>query len=178
VVINQLNSIAFGMVEDGTAIGMGLATSVNRLKDSKAKSKVIILLTDGVNNRGTISPETAAEIAAEYSIRVYTIGVGTRGTAPMPVQGMFGNQVVQVPVEIDEDMLSSIAGKTGGNYYRATDNAKLREIYAEIDTLEKTILDTRNYSSRKEEYYPFLLWGVILLFAGSLLKYTVVKTIP
>lgn len=160
VLINLLREIESGMIEDGTAIGMGLATSVNRIKDSDAKSKVIILLTDGVNNRGEIAPVTAADIANTFGIRVYTIGVGTMGTAPYPVQTPFGMQYRDMPVEIDEDILREIAEKTGGRYFRATDNDKLLMVYSEIDKLEKSIIDVRQYS-RKEE--KFLLPSVIAL---------------
>ncbi len=178
VLINQLKDIKFGMIEDGTAIGMGLATSVNRLRNSKAKSKVIILVTDGVNNRGMIGPVTAAEIAVQYGIRVYTIGVGTIGTAPMPVQTVFGTQVQNVQVEIDEKVLKEIAGKTGGQYFRATDNAKLTLIYQQIDKLEKTIIDVEKFSKRKDEYFPYLLTAVILFLMEILLRSTFIKSIP
>ena len=144
VLLNLFNSIKGdiaqrGLIEDGTAIGMGIANAVTRLKDSKAKSKVIILLTDGSNNRGDISPMTAAEIAKKFGIRVYTIGVGTNGTAPYPVQTYAGTQYINTPVEIDEKTLTEIAGATNGNYFRATSNSKLKEVYQEIDKLEKTI---------------------------------------
>jgi Ca-activated chloride channel family protein len=179
VVVNFLNEIDFGVIEDGTAIGMGLATAVNRVRDSKAKSKVIILLTDGVNNSGDIGPVTAAEIAAGYEIRVYTIGVGSKGTAPIPVQDMFGRMVARdMPVEIDEDVLKQIASTTGGSYFRATDNNKLREIYREIDQLEKTRLDVKQFSKKKEEYFPFLLAAMIILLLEILLRYTVLRSIP
>ena len=179
VVINFLKEIEFGIIEDGTAIGMGLATAVNRVRDSKAKSKVIILLTDGVNNRGDIGPVTAAEIAASYGIRVYTIGVGTQGNAPIPVQDMFGRMVTRnMPVEIDEDVLRKIAGTADGQYFRATNNNTLREIYQQIDQLEKTRLDVKHFSKKKEEYFPFLLTAMLLLLLESLLRYTVFRTIP
>lgn len=179
VVVNFLKEVDFGVIEDGTAIGMGLATAVNRVKDSKAKSKVIILLTDGVNNRGEIGPVTAAEIAAGYEIRVYTIGVGSKGNAPIPVQDMFGRTVMRdMPVEIDEDVLEKIAGATGGRYFRATDNNKLREIYQEIDQLETTRLDVKHFSKKKEEYFPFLLAAMIILLIEILLRYTLFRTIP
>ena len=178
VAVKQLTNLDFGMIEDGTAIGMGLATSVNRLKDSEAVSKVIILLTDGVNNRGTIGPSTAADIATEYGIRVYTIGVGTEGTARYPVQTQFGTRIAQMPVEIDEEVLKNISSKTGGQYFRATDNKKLAMIYEEIDQLEKTILDTQDYSKREEEYFPFLLAGLLLIFLDLILSLTIVKTVP
>jgi Ca-activated chloride channel family protein len=151
VLINLFKDIQSGMIEDGTAIGMGLANAVSRLKDSKAKSKVIILLTDGVNNRGAIAPLTAADIAKTFGIRVYTIGVGTHGMAPAPVQTPFGTRIQQVKVEIDEEILKEISKKTDGRYFRATDNEKLREIYAEIDALEKSKIDVREYSKKEEE---------------------------
>jgi Ca-activated chloride channel family protein len=179
VVINFMKDIDFGVIEEGTAIGMGLATAVNRIKDSKAKSKVIILLTDGVNNRGDVGPVTAAELAAGFGIRVYTIGVGSQGNAPMPVQDMFGRTVMQnMPVEIDEDVLKVIAGTTDGSYFRATDNNKLREIYQEIDQLEKTRLDVKQFSKKKEEYFPFLLAALLILLIEILLRYTLFRTIP
>jgi len=179
VVVNFLKEINFGVIEDGTAIGMGLATAVNRIKESKAKSKVIILLTDGVNNRGDVGPVTAAEIAAGKDIRVYTIGVGSRGTAPIQIQDMFGRTVTRdIPVEIDEEVLRKIADTTGGIYFRATDNNKLREIYQEIDQLEKTRLDVKQFNKKKEEYFPFLLAAMILLLAEVFLRYTIFRTIP
>jgi Ca-activated chloride channel family protein len=140
------------MIEDGTAIGMGLANAVNRIKDSEAKSKVIILLTDGVNNRGEIAPATAAEIAKTYGIRVYTIGVGTQGMAPYPVQTPFGIQYQNMPVEIDEPILKDIAQKTGGRYFRATDNDKLVQVYNEIDKLEKSKIDVKQFTRKQEKY--------------------------
>ncbi|MCP5515584.1 MAG: VWA domain-containing protein [Spirochaetales bacterium] len=177
-VLNLMREIKFGMVDDGTAIGMGLATSVNRLKDSKAKSKVVILLTDGVNNSGMISPLTAADIASQYNIRVYTIGVGTTGTAPMPVNTVFGTQLQDVKVEIDEDVLRKIAEKTGGQYFRATDNAKLAEIYKEIDKLEKTILNVQKFSKRKDEYFVWLFAAVLLLFSEILIRNIFLRNTP
>ncbi len=177
VAVNQLNELKFGMIEDGTAIGMGLATAVNRLKDSDAVSRVVILLTDGVNNSGTIGPVTAAEIANEYGIRVYTIGVGTQGMAPIQVETAFGMRIQQMQVEIDEDVLKDISEKTGGMYFRATDNQTLKEIYIEIDKMEKTILDTQDFSKKHEEYFLFLLIGVSLLFLDKLLSLTIVKSL-
>ncbi len=179
VVVNFLKEIDFGVIEDGTAIGMGLATAVNRIKESKAVSKVIILLTDGVNNRGDIGPVTSAEIAASYGIRVYTVGVGSMGNAPIPVQDMFGRTVTRnMPVEIDEEVLQQIALTTDGAYFRATNNNKLREIYQEIDQLEKTKLDVKHFSKKKEEYFPFLLVAMILLLLEIFLRYTVFRIIP
>ncbi len=179
VVVNFLKEVDFGIIEDGTAIGMGLATAVNRIKESKAKSKVIILLTDGVNNRGDVGPVTAAELAEGYGIRVYTIGVGTKGNAPIPVQDMFGRTVTRdMPVEIDEDVLQKIAVTTGGAYFRATDNNKLRAIYQQIDELEKTRLDVKHFSKKKEEYFPFLLAAMLMLLVEVGLRYTIFRTIP
>jgi len=179
VVVNFLKEVDFGIIEDGTAIGMGLATAVNRIKESKAKSKVIILLTDGVNNRGDVGPVTAAELADGYGIRVYTIGVGTKGNAPIPVQDMFGRTVTRdMPVEIDEDVLQKIAVTTGGAYFRATDNNKLRAIYQQIDELEKTRLDVKHFSKKKEEYFPFLLAAMLILLVEVGLRYTIFRTIP
>jgi len=165
VLINLLREIQSGMIEDGTAIGMGLATAVNRIKDSKAKSKVIILLTDGVNNRGEIAPATAADIAKTFGIRVYTIGVGTQGTAPYPVQTPYGIQYQDMPVEIDEGILQEIAQKTGGKYFRATDNDKLTQVYKEIDKLEKSKIDIKQFSRKEEKYLvPAIIAFCLLLF--------------
>jgi Ca-activated chloride channel homolog len=152
VLINLLREIQSGMIEDGTAIGMGLATAVNRIKDSKAKSKVIILLTDGVNNKGEIAPATAAGIAKTFGIRVYTIGVGTKGMAPYPVQTPYGMQYQDMPVEIDEEILQEISQTTGGKYFRATDNDSLEKIYKEIDKLEKSKIDVKQFSRKEEKY--------------------------
>lgn len=175
VLINLLREVQSGMIEDGTAIGMGLATSVNRIKDSQAKSKVIILLTDGVNNRGEISPETAAEIAKTFKIRVYTIGVGTQGMAPYPVQTPFGMQYRDMPVEIDEDILRKIADTTGGKYFRATNNDKLIQVYAEIDKLEKSIIDVRQFSRKEEKFFvpaliAFCLIGLEITARNTILR--------
>ena len=167
-----------GLIEDGTAIGMGIANAVSRLKDSKAKSKVIILLTDGSNNRGDISPLTAAEIAKQFGIRIYTIGVGTNGTAPYPMQTYAGVQYVNVPVEIDEQTLTQIAGTTNGNYFRATSNTKLKEVYREIDKLEKTKLSVKEFSKREEAFTLFGLWAFVCVVLEVLLRATVLKKIP
>jgi Ca-activated chloride channel family protein len=165
VLINLLREMKSGMIEDGTAIGEGLATAVNRIKDSKAKSKVIILLTDGVNNRGMIAPLTAAEIAKTYGIRVYTIGVGTQGVAPYPVQTPFGIQYQDTPVEIDEAILKQIAQMTDGRYFRATDNEKLIQVYSEIDKMEKSRIDVRQFKVREEKYLlPALIAFCLILF--------------
>jgi Ca-activated chloride channel family protein len=167
-----------GMIEDGTAIGLGLANAVNRLRESKAKSKVIILLTDGVNNRGEIDPITAAEIAKSYGIRVYTVGVGTIGEAPYPVQTPFGIRYQMVPVEIDEKVLKQVADMTDGKYFRATDNKKLRSIYQEIDTLEKTRIEVRSYRRYTELFYSFIFVAVFLLIGDVGLTNTWLRKIP
>ena len=167
-----------GLIEDGTAIGMGIANAVSRLKESKAKSKVIILLTDGSNNRGDISPSMAADIAKQFGIRVYTIGVGTNGTAPYPLQTYSGIQYVNVPVEIDEKTLSEIAGVTGGQYYRATSNSKLKDVYEEIDKLEKTKLNVKEFSKREEEYQKFAWIAFFCILLEILLRQTILKRIP
>ena len=169
---------ARGLIEDGTAIGMGLANAVSRLKDSKAKSRVVILLTDGSNNRGDLSPMTAAEIAKSLGIRVYTIGVGTNGTAPYPMQVAGGVQYVSVPVEIDSKTLSSIAAATEGDFYRATNNRELQNIYKEIDKLEKSKLNVKKFSKRYEAYQPFALAAVLILLLEILLRITVFRKLP
>ena len=167
-----------GLIEDGTAIGMGIANAVSRLKDSMAKSKVIILLTDGSNNRGDISPLTAAEIAKQFGIRVYTIGVGTNGTAPYPMPTYSGVQYIDVKVEIDEQTLTQIAATTNGNYFRATSNSKLKEVYAEIDKLEKTKLNVKEFSKRHEAYAKFGVIALLSILLELLLRNTVLKKIP
>lgn len=167
-----------GLIEDGTAIGMGIANAVTRLKDSKAKSKVIILLTDGTNNKGDISPLTAAEIAKSFGIRIYTIGVGTNGTAPYPYPTVAGIQYVQVPVEIDESTLTKIAGTADGNYFRATSNSKLEEVYKEIDKLEKTKLNVKEYSKRQEEYQWFAFIAFLCILCEIILRNSILKRIP
>jgi Ca-activated chloride channel family protein len=178
VLLNLFRDIHSGMIADGTAIGLGLANAVNRLKDSKAKSKVIILLTDGVNNQGSIAPLTAAEIAKLYKIRVYTIGIGTIGTAPYPVQTPFGTQYQDMPVEIDEALLQQIAQMTGGKYFRATNNQKLRDIYKEIDKLEKSKIDVKEYRKHEDEFFIFGLVALIILLVDLLVRNTILKTIP
>ena len=180
VVINSLTEISFdGIIDDGTAIGMGLATSVNRLKDSKAKSKVIILLTDGVNNSGFIDPSTAADLASTYGIKTYTIGLGTNGNARAPValnpNGSFRFGITKV--EIDEDLLNEVADKTGGKYFRATDNRKLEEIYEEINKLEKTEVEEIKYSDIDEKYRPFALLAFALISLEIFLKYVIFRSV-
>lgn len=176
--VNLFNGIEYGMIEDGTAIGLGLANAVNRIKESQAKSKVIILLTDGSNNCGDVAPLTAAEIAKTYGIRVYTIGVGKHGMARYPIQTPMGVRYQNIPVEIDEDVLQKIADMTGGSYYRATDNNKLHEIYSEIDQLEKTKINVREYSRKSEEYTPWLLAAFVLLVAEITLRNTLLRHLP
>jgi Ca-activated chloride channel family protein len=164
VLSGLLADIRSGLIEDGTAIGMGLATGVSRLKESQAKSRVIILLTDGVNNRGSIDPRTAAGIAETFGIRVYTVGVGTMGSAPYPVQTPFGTRYQNVPVEIDEELLRSIAEKTDGKYFRATDDQALQGVYDEIDRLEKSRIEVTAFRRYREEFYDaaFLAGGFML----------------
>ena len=177
VLLNMFSNIKCGIVEDGTAIGMGIANAVTRLKDSKAKSKVIILLTDGTNNAGDISPLTAASIAKQFGIRIYTVGVGTNGEAPYPYPTAFGVQYVNVPVEIDENMLREIASTSDGQYFRATSNTRLKEVYAEIDKLEKTKLNVKEFSRKEEEYQVFALVAFLAILLEVLLRNTVLKRI-
>ena len=165
------------MIEDGTAIGDGLATAINRLKDSEAISKVIILLTDGLNNAGSVDPYTAAELAKLYGIRVYTVGVGNYGTAPFPVNTIFGTQYQQMRVEIDEKLLTTIANSSGGKYFRATSNQKLDEIYDEIDRLERSKIEVTEFRHLHEEFYPLVAWALALLLLEFILRKTVFRTI-
>ena len=180
IVKNQLHSIRNGLLEDGTAIGMGLATSIQRLKETESKSKVIILMTDGVNNRGIIDPATAADIAIGMGVRVYTIGIGTNGEAYTPVgTDAQGNLVYDYEqVKIDEPILRDISKKTGGKYFRATDNNKLKEIFDEIDKLEKTKVNISAYSHKTEKFYLFALIAVVLLFIEWIFRYTILRSIP
>lgn len=178
VLLNLFKDIQPGIIEDGTAIGLGLANAVSRIKDSHAKSKVIILLTDGMNNAGEIAPVTAAEIAKTFGVRVYTIGVGTRGEAPYPFQTAFGIQYQNVPVDIDEPTLKQISATTGGQYFRATDNASLKEIYTEIDKMEKTKISVQEYSKKQEEYKNWALLVFALLLMEVLLRNTLLRNIP
>ena len=174
-----LSRIRSGLIEDGTAIGNGLATAINRLRESDAKSKVVILLTDGVNNRGEITPMTAAEIARAQNIRVYTIGVGTEGMAPYPAVDMFGNiTYVKQKVEIDEKTLTAMADMTGGKYFRATDNAKLKAIYDEINQLEKSRVEVLEHISYHELFLVWVLAALGVLLAEFLLSNLVLKRIP
>ena len=169
---------ARGLIDDGTAVGMGLANAVTRLKDSKAKSKVVILLTDGSNNMGDISPMTAAEIAKSYGIRVYTIGVGTNKVAPYPMPVAGGVQYVNIPVEIDTQTLRDIAQTTDGNFYRATSTAELKKIYKDIDKLEKSKFNVKHFAKRYEAYQPFALGALLVLLLEILLRLTWFRRIP
>lgn len=178
VVLSLLSQVQMRMVEDGTAIGMALATSTNRLRESEAKSKVIILLTDGQNNRGEIDPLTAAQAAQALGIRIYSIGVGTHGTAPYPVETVFGKRYQNVPVSIDEDMLKEIANLTGGRYYRATDEATLAHIYDEIDRLERTKIQVEEYKETAELFAPWLASALLCLALEALLGLTWFRKLP
>ena len=161
--INLMKDVQTDLIEDGTAIGNGLATAVARMKDSDARSRVVILLTDGVNNRGEIAPATAAEIAKTFGVRVYTIGIGTRGEAPYPVMTQWGVELRNMPVEIDEDLLKNIAESTGGRYFRATDNTKLAEIYSEINQMEKVRTTVDSFPIYKELFGKYALWALVCL---------------
>jgi Ca-activated chloride channel homolog len=179
VIKNLFKGIKLGILKDGTAIGNGLATSVTRIKDSKAKSKVVILLTDGVNNQGSVAPLTAAEIAKAYGVRVYTIGLGTTGKA-LSFAGIYpdGSYAYEyADVVIDEKTMTEIADMTGGQYFRATDNDKLKEIYKEIDRLEKTIFEEKNFTNKSEHFLPFAITAAILLLIEFLLKNTILKSV-
>ncbi|MBQ3522655.1 MAG: VWA domain-containing protein [Bacteroidales bacterium] len=176
--INLIKEIDCGIIEDGTAIGNGLATAVSRLKDSQAKSRVVILLTDGVNNAGEISPQMAAEIAKTYGIRVYTIGVGAMGTAPYPVQTPFGIELQQVEVKIDEPLLQKIAEETNGKYFRATDNTKLLEIYGEINKMEKNRTLVDSFPLYRELFMYFALVALVAIVLELILKLFVIKQLP
>lgn len=179
VVETMLSRLRSGVVEDGTAIGNGLATAVNRLRESGAKSKVVILLTDGVNNRGQISPLMAAEIARDMGIKVYTIGVGTRGRAPYPAVDMFGNKTtVMADVEIDEELLREISSMTGGKYYRAVNDEALREIYAEINELETSKVQVTNYQTYEELFLMWVVLGLLCLGLEFLFDKVVLNRLP
>lgn len=180
VIKNLFSQVHTGMIADGTAIGDGLATAVNRIKDDAVKSKVVILLTDGVNNMGSIAPLTAGEIAKQFGVRVYTIGIGTKGKALTPVamlpDGTY--QYSMEDVEIDEALLQKIANETGGQYFRATDNESMKKIYKEIDKMEKSKIEERDYTDRAEEFMPFAITAALLLALEILLKNTLFKTVP
>lgn len=177
--IKNLERVEIGAIEDGTAIGSAISSSLNRLRDTEAKSKVVVLLTDGVNNIGKISPLTAAEAAKALGIKIYTIGAGTRGLAPYPVRGFFGRTIYQnIKVEIDEETLKKIAQETGGKYFRATDTESLRQIYQEIDALEKTLVEESGFQEYKELFAKVLVPGLVLLMLEIVLSNTILKKIP
>ena len=176
--INLMKEVETGLIEDGTAIGNGLATAVARMKDSDAKSRVVILLTDGVNNSGEVSPKMAAEIAKTYGIRVYTIGVGKEGMAPYPVMTPWGVQVQNMKVEIDEALLKDIAESTGGRYFRATDNTKLAEIYSEINKMEKAKTSVDTFPVYEELFGTYVFWALLALMLELLLNWFVIRRLP
>ena len=178
VLVKLLKEVKNGMIADGTAIGLALANGVNRLKESKARSKVIILLTDGVNNRGEIDPTTAAKIASTYGIRVYTVGVGAQGMAPYPVQTPFGIRRQMMKVDLDEPTLQAVATMTGGQYFRATDNQKLESIYKEIDQLERTKIEVTAYKKYTELFPSWLMLGFVLLAVELVLSHAVLRKVP
>ena len=180
IVKNQLKQIKTGLMEDGTAIGMGIATAVQRLKELPSKSKVIILMTDGVNNKGLIDPMTASDIAMQFKTRVYTIGIGTNGKAMTPVAMTPGGELIfdYADVQIDEALLRDIAKKTGGQYFRATDNKKLHDIYEQIDKLEKTKIEVSAFEHKTEKFFPFALIAGVLVLLEVLFRYLIVKSIP
>lgn len=178
VLMNLFKSVDFGLIEDGTAIGLGLANAVNRIKDSKARSKVVILLTDGSNNSGDIAPITAAEIAKTFGIRVYTIGVGSHGMVEMPFMTPMGITYQLAPSEFDEKTLKDIASVTGGKYFRATNNATLRQIYRDIDKMEKTKISVKQFSKKQEEFYIFSLLAFLFFALEMLVRNTYLKRLP
>jgi Ca-activated chloride channel family protein len=178
VINNLFKDIKSGMIEDGTAIGDGLATSVNRLNKSEAISKVVILITDGINNAGSLDPVSSAEIAKLYGIRIYTIGVGSMGTAPYPVQTPFGIRYQNMEVKIDESLLQEVANMTDGKYFRATSNRKLKEIYMEIDQLEKSKIDVTEFRKKNEEFFPLVLCALIFFVTEFLFRNTIFRTLP
>ncbi len=176
--INLMKDVDTGLIEDGTAIGNGLATAIARLKDSKGMSKVIILLTDGVNNRGEISPLMAAELAKTYGVRIYAIGIGAMGVAPFPVMTPFGVQIQQVPVEIDEQLLKQITQETGGKYFRATDNTKMLEIYGEINQMETSRTTVDSFPIYKELFMKYAILALISLLGELLFRYLLLRRLP
>lgn len=175
---NMLEDLKSGLIQDGTAIGDGMAIAISRLKESQAISKVIILLTDGVNNAGSIDPLSAAEIAKIYGIRIYAIGVGTHGYAPYPVQTPFGMQYQNMEVQIDEDLLQKVAAMTDGRYFRATDNSSLEKVYNEIDQMEKSKIDVTEFRKKKEEFLPVAMLALGLLLLEILSRLTIFRSIP
>jgi Ca-activated chloride channel family protein len=177
VLKEQIASVKSGMLQDGTSIGMGLATAAKSLRSSKGKSRVIVLMTDGVNNTGLIDPATALEIAKAYKIRVYTIGVGTIGQAMSPMQTPNGIVMAMAPVQIDEPLMKKIATETGGKYFRATDNKSLANVYKEIDKMEKTEVEISSYKKYAELFFPFAAFALICLAFEMILRYTVFRSI-
>jgi Ca-activated chloride channel family protein len=179
VLLGLVDRVDFGMLQDGTAIGVALATACNRLKDSAAKSRIVVLLTDGQNNAGMVSPDTAAKIAKSLGIKVYTVGVGTRGYAPVPVDDpMFGRRLVRMQVNIDEETLTNIAKSTGGEYFRATDAEELKKIYEQIDRLEKTTIETKTFTSYTDKYALFAIPALLLLALELALAESVLREVP
>ncbi len=178
VLKNLFKPIKSGMIEDGTAIGDGLATAINRIKDSKAISRVIILLTDGVQNSGSIDPITAADIAKEYGIRVYTIGVGSKGTAPMPVKTAYGEQIMNVPVNIDEKILQKVAKITDGEYFRATSNQSLANVFKDINKLEKSKIDVNIFLNKEDEFSYFAIAALVFLLLELVLRISIYRVKP
>lgn len=179
ILLRQIKNVQVGQLKDGTAIGMGLGTAVGRMENSKAVSKIVILLTDGENNSGLIDPITALEIAKSYKTRVYTIGVGSKGNAPFPFQTTDGQVIMKdVPVQIDEDLLKKIAKETGGKYFRATNTSTLRNIYQEIDKLERTEVDIDSFKRYSEKFFPFAFIGLLFIFFEILLRYTWLRSFP
>lgn len=179
ILLQFLERAEIGMIEDGTAIGSGIAAGLNRLKKSAGKSKVIILLTDGINNAGNITPGNAAELAKALDVKIYTIGAGSKGPVPFPAKDFFGNRVYQwVNIDIDDESLRSIAVNSGGKYFRATDTDSLRHIYSEIDRLEKTAIEVTSYMNYKELFTPFVLGGAFFVLAGILLENTKLRILP
>lgn len=177
--LQNLERVEIGMIEDGTAVGLGISSSLNRLKDTPAKSKVVVLLTDGRNNTGNISPSLAAQTAKSLGVKVYTIGAGTKGMVPYPAKDFFGNTVYQsIKIDLDEDTLTAVAEKTGAKYFRATDTKSLREIYKEIDRMEKTPVEEKGYLEYKELFSVFLFIGLIVLFLEVVLSSTFLRKIP
>jgi Ca-activated chloride channel family protein len=179
VLLKLLDKIDIGMIEDGTAVGDGLATALSRLKDIESKSKVVILLTDGVNNAGRVDPPNAARLARALGVKVYTIGAGSKGKVPYPAQDLFGSKVYRwVMINVDDESLRNIADETGGKYFRATDTKKLQEIYGEIDRLERTEMEVASYGDYKELFVPFVLIALFLMLTEVVLRYTALRILP
>ncbi len=178
VIRNLMKDVKSGLLLDGTALGEGLATAVDRLKDAPTKSRVVVLITDGVNNAGSIPPLTAGDIASTFGVRVYSIGVGTKGMAPYPTKTLFGVQYQNMEVQIDEELLTKVADVTDGKYYRAVNNKNLEAVFSEIDKLEKSKIEITEFKRYKEEYLPFALLACLLLLFEVILRYTWLRSIP